>query len=585
MTPARAARRDTLAALLLAAVLGLAWTARDWNALSALRLPDTDDAVRLQQVRDWLHGQGFADVAQHRLGLGLGLGRGLEMHWSRLADLLAAALILAATPLLGAPAATILAVVLAPLLLFAAALVLVASIARALRVDGATAAIVAALGYPATTLFVPGRIDHHGLQMVLLLVLVRAAVATGAEWRWGLAGGLASAAALAVGIETAPLLAIGAAAIALGWVIDGTAARPRLAGYAAGLSAGLLLAAGALRTGGWTYPACDGFTREMWRGAQVAAAVPLLLALLDRPLATARRRAAAAAAAALAAGVVAALVSPDCLRPYGRVDPLLARVWLAQVAEAQPLLQASAADAIGYAGVLLAGLLAAAILAWRRRRAPWWTMVALLATALALTLVQLRGAYAGALLAAPALAAAIAAARRRGAAPTAAAWLLSAGLAYALAGRLVERSGAPSSAATGCDAASARAAAGLPPGVLIAPVDVGARALLDTPHRVLAAPYHRNGAGNLLALRVFHAPAARAPDLTALPAPVYVLWCGTPRAALGSAVAPGSLAAALARGAPPSWLVPVARGDAAVYRLDRLAADRHNRLRTRPVRP
>ncbi|HWU96364.1 MAG TPA: hypothetical protein VN029_12260, partial [Sphingomonas sp.] len=64
-------------------VLSLAWTLRDWHDLAALRLPDTDDVVRLQQIRDWLAGQHFADLAQHRLGA----APGLEMHWSRLADL------------------------------------------------------------------------------------------------------------------------------------------------------------------------------------------------------------------------------------------------------------------------------------------------------------------------------------------------------------------------------------------------------------------------------------------------------------------------------------------------------------------
>ena len=60
-------------------------------------------------------------------------------------------------------------------------------------------------------------------------------------------------------------------------------------------------------------------------------------------------------------------------------------------------------------------------------------MLALQLGALAVAVMQLRGAYAGALLAAPALAALIAAARRAGALPLAGAWLVSAGMLYPLA--------------------------------------------------------------------------------------------------------------------------------------------------------
>lgn len=560
MTPSRAARRDALIALLLAAVLGLAWTIRGWSDLSALRLPDTDDAVRLQQIRDWLGGQAFADLAQHRLGAMPG---GLEMHWSRLADLLPAATMRLATPLLGEASATLLAVAMTPLLLLAAALALMAAIARALGVHGATAALVAALAYPATTLFMPGRIDHHGLQMVLLLIVVRAAIGRGPGW--GTAAGLASAASLAIGLETAPLLAVAGAAITLRWIVEGSVARARLTAYALALAGGLATCAIGLRTGGWLYPACDGFTRVAWRGAQVAAGVPLVLALLGG-LATRRRRIVATTITGVVGAAAVLAIAPDCLHPYGRVDPLLARLWLAQVAEAQPLLRAAPAEAIGYAGLAMVGLVGSALVAWRRGGPGWYVLLAMQATALALTLVQLRGAYAGTLLAAPALAAVIEAARRRGAMALVPAWLLSAGLLYPLAGKAL----APpaTTAAPGCEPSSASLAASLPPGTLIAPVDVGAWALAATPHHVLAAPYHRNGEGNLRALRLFLAPTATAPRINGLRAPVYVLWCGAPAAVLGMPAPAGSLAAALPVGRAPRWLRRVATAEsAAVWRV------------------
>src|SRR4051812_29267120 len=69
-----------------ALLLGAAWLlaavqllAQNW-ADTALTLADTDDAMRLAQLRDWLGGQGWFYLSQAR-----GAG-GYESHWSRLID-------------------------------------------------------------------------------------------------------------------------------------------------------------------------------------------------------------------------------------------------------------------------------------------------------------------------------------------------------------------------------------------------------------------------------------------------------------------------------------------------------------------
>ena len=64
--------------------------------IAQLRFPDPDDAMRLLEVRDWLGGQGFYDVWQHRLA-----GGAFSMHWSRLVDMPLAAVMLIADPLFG----------------------------------------------------------------------------------------------------------------------------------------------------------------------------------------------------------------------------------------------------------------------------------------------------------------------------------------------------------------------------------------------------------------------------------------------------------------------------------------------------
>jgi hypothetical protein len=554
-----------MAALALALLLGLAATLRGWADLAALRLPDTDDMMRLQQIRDWIQGQAFADLAQHRLGP----APGLEMHWSRLPDLAPAAIIVLLTPALGMPGAEIAAVALWPVTLFAAALLLIASIARTLGASGALAATIGALAYPATTLFLPGRIDHHGLQLVLLLVVMRSLVGAG-SLAGGAAAGVAITASLTIGLETAPLLAIGTSVAVLSWIIGGRPAQARLCGLAAALILSLATAAVVLRTSGWEYPACDGFTRESWRAAQAGALAWGALALAGFALYGERGRAAAALVAGGTGLTAALLLSPGCLRPYGAVDPLLARIWLANVEEAQPLLAAPLANAIGYAGLMLAGVLATAA-AWKREGdSRWAILLAVQLGALALTFVQIRGAYAGAMLAAPALAALVVQARRHGIVAIAGAWLGSAGLLYPLAAAHAFAGPAAAGGAPGCDRAALLLELGrLPPGTLLSSIDLGPGAIAATRHRALAGPYHRNTAGNRAVYAFFLGDASRAQATARALRIDYIALCPDD---LGEAGAPlaASLSVALRTDAPPVWLdsLPV-KGGARLFRVIR----------------
>src|ERR1044072_5729070 len=65
-----------------------------WPLIRIFALGDTDDNMRIMQVRALLAGQGWYDLPQHRLA-------GSNIHWSRLVDLPIAALKLVFTPLFG----------------------------------------------------------------------------------------------------------------------------------------------------------------------------------------------------------------------------------------------------------------------------------------------------------------------------------------------------------------------------------------------------------------------------------------------------------------------------------------------------
>jgi hypothetical protein len=98
--------------------------------------------------------------------------------------------------------------------------------------------------------------------------------------------------------------------------------------------------------------------------------------------------------------------------------------------------------------------------------------------------------------------------------------------------------------------------ASLPPGLVLAPIDLGPRILANTPHSALAAPYHRMDFGILAA----HDAFALAPDeagsrLRELGID-YVVLC--PGMVPAEKPPKGSLLAQLVAGNTPPWLTPVA---------------------------
>lgn len=543
----RTAWIDALVACALAGALAAAWSWRDWSNLSALRLPDADDMMRLQQIRDWLGGQAFADLSQHRLG-----ADGIPMHWSRLADLVPAGIIWALQGATGRHAAEIVAVIAWPAMLLAAAIALTGQIARA--VGGAEivrpAMIVAAIAYPASTLFLPGRIDHHNLQIVLALVTTLMLIGRG-SMMGGLIAGVATSLSIVVGMETVPLLGVAATVMVIDWVIGGWGGRDRLMGFGIALCAVTIASGIVFRSLAWDYAACDGFTAITARAVMIASFAPIGLALAGWD-SSARVRLALALASALALAAGLGMSTPQCLSPYGGVDPLLQKLWLVRVGEAQSLFAAPLVVAIGYAGLELAGIAASGWQLWRTRARGWLVLLALQLAAFAVTLMQVRGAYTGAILAAPALAALIVAARRAGAIPLAGAWIASAGMLYPIAAQaFAPRVREPSGAS--CTAPDLLAALDtLPRGTVMAPIDTGGAAIALTGQRMIAGAYHRDGAGDLAMYAFYRGNAGRARAIAGQWRVNYVIACdGFPGIA-----APFSTA--LNRGEHPEWLREVA---------------------------
>jgi hypothetical protein len=445
------------------------------------------------------------------------------------------------------------AVIVWPALLLAAAIALTGRIARV--VGGADVAlpamIVAAIAYPASTLFVPGRIDHHNLQIVLLLATTLMLVGRGSMMA-GLVAGIATSLSLVIGMEMMPLLMLGGAIAVADWVAGGREARDRLMGFGIALCAVTVACSIIFRPLAWGYPACDGFTAISARALMIASFAPIGLALIGWN-SSRHVRLALAIASGLALAATLGVSTPQCLSPYGQVDPLLQKLWLTRVGEAQALFAAEPAVAIGYAGLAFAGLAAGAWQAWRGGTRGWWALLVLQLGTAAITVLQLRGAYAGAMLAAPALGALIVAARRAGAVPLVGAWLASAGMLYPIAAQAMVPA-RPAAPGASCTAPDLIAALGrLPTGRVMAPIDTGGPAVATTRQRLIAGAYHRDGAGNLAMYLFYRGTPEEARWIAVQWRPDWVVACdGFPGIA-----APFS--ADLNRGAAPAWLRQVAR--------------------------
>ena len=158
----------------------------------------------------------------------------------------------------------------------------------------------------------------------------------------------------------------------------------------------------------------------------------------------------------------------------------------------------------------------------------------------------------------------------------AAAWMMSFGAVWtAAAGALAgppERNAqarivAPAS--PDCTATDYAALAALRPATVLAPSNLGAPILRYTPHRTLAGPYHRNVAGNLVALDMLMAAPDEAERLVRAAGIGLVAICpGNSETGFLAGAAPAGLAARLAAGAAPDWLLPEpTQGALRIYRL------------------
>ncbi len=555
-------RELTLVAAAWAAMAAL-FIILNGDAIAAMSLPDSDDHLRLQQVRDWIAGQAWFDVTQHRINPPEG---GL-LHWSRLVDIPIALGILALTPLVGQTSAEQIVAVTLPLAIMGLAMWLTAAVAA--RLVDRTWAPLAAAAIPLSALIylqiMPLRLDHHGWQIVLALVLFWALLDETHKWRSGVIAAIASACWLNISLEGLPVVTCAALLLGARWLEDSREA-PRLQAYLWTLA----LASAALETLTtslpWVSIECDRISRPYLFafGVAAAAALGLQARIFKHDW---RMRLTFGAVAGAAVGATFLNSGAQCFAgPFVALEPLARTLWLEKVAESQPLLQRGAGAFIANGGFWAVGL-AGAIWAWRRSegeaRMRWTTAVTMIAVSGAMMFVLTRtGGVAHAFAAAGAVFIGHVLFRRARALGSMPLRAVLTALALAIATPALLRPALKLDHTTRAVGTSSSCAsdtlAALPRGIVFAPVDMGAAALTRTDHSVVATPHHRNHRAISDVLLAFTAaPDAAFERISAHRADYVALCPHTTDVRSYINAAPDGLAAQLVARRIPDWLHPL----------------------------
>ncbi|HEY0028075.1 MAG TPA: AcrB/AcrD/AcrF family protein [Allosphingosinicella sp.] len=556
-----------------------------WAQIRGFALGDTDDNLRIMQVRDLLAGQSWYDLRQYRLNP----PAGADIHWSRLVDLPIAGIKLALLPLIGGAAAERWAVAIAPLLPMLAVFAALAVTVRRLVSRHAYALAVALFlcGHSARGQFLPLRIDHHGWQLAFLAIAVMA-LTDSKRARGGAILGIATALSLSIGLEMLLYLALAGAAAVLMWVRDGGQSR-RLAAYGASLAGGcalgyLLFASYANRA-----PVCDALS-PVWLSSMVGAgAVCVILSLLP-PRSTAIRFA-AAALGGVALAAFFALAWPQCLGRLEGISPEAENLWLSHVREARPLYLHGWRTALSIVALPAAGLIGYALMLWRSRGdmarfTPWAAAAAPALLAALLLLWQSRAGPAAQLLAVPGATglALLLIGRVRASRLLLIRVLGTVGGFLLVSGLLVQeaieripdakpnRAPAVGRANAACPTLAAlRPIALLPRGYVLTHVDLGPRLIAVTHHSAVAGPYHRNDRDIVDTMRAFRGSADEAHRTVMARGIDYVLICPyLSESTIYASAAKNGFYMQLMRGKIPAWLEAVPLPAKSPYRMWRV---------------
>ncbi|GAA4709162.1 AcrB/AcrD/AcrF family protein [Sphingomonas lutea] len=557
-----------------------------WPDIRFFNLADTDDNMRMMQVRGLLAGQDWYDLRQYRMNV----PAGLDMHWSRLVDLPLAGLILFLKPLLGGATAERAAVAIAPFLPFLVMLFALALTARRLISPRAYLLVFLALFFAGSTngMFRPTRIDHHGWQLAFLAIAV-AGIADPRKVRGGLTLGFATAASLAIGLELLIYLAIGGVAMTLFWVQERDEAE-RLRAYAVALGGGTAAAFLLFASNANWQAVCDALSPVWLANALVGSALLFGLAWISPS--DWKHRLALGVGAGLIIAAFHAFMWPHCLQRLEGVSPEVEQLWLSHVREARPVWAHGWRVAPLIVALPITGIVGWGVLVWLRRNDPEALRRTLAASAPGLVAALLLMWQTRTGPAAQMLATIGAAALLWWVVPKV--WNATRGIVRVLAVTAVvlicagaavpflmeqlppkpqtNRTIAIGKANRLCNSLWGLRAVGLQPkGMVFTFVDLGPRLINVTHHDAVTGPYHRNGEQIGDVMNAFRGNADQARRIMRKYGADYLLTCpNSSTTTIFMSETPKGFYGQLSRGQVPGWLQPVQLPAGSPYRMWRV---------------
>jgi hypothetical protein len=322
----------------------LAWS---WNSLRYIvtqgSLPGPDDFMRLFQVRSLLSGQSWYDSTAYRMLL----PEGADIHWSRLIDAPIAGLVYLMSPLMGQQLAERLTTIIWPTIILVLTVLVITKICDSLfsSYNRLLPVFFTVLCVSSLAQFVPGRIDHHNVQILLYVGLLWCLV----NWQKPHANiftGIIIPLSISIGLDVLVFFILLMAWFGMEWVFGFDKNGKSLRRFAMSLAAAtLVLYPVNIAPAQWFAAHCDA-NSLVFLSAQLSIALSMLIMsscspYLSGDTAKTSILSRMTLASGLAVGCVVMLLAvfPTCIGgPYAAVSDELNSRWLSQVSEAKNLM-------------------------------------------------------------------------------------------------------------------------------------------------------------------------------------------------------------------------------------------------------
>lgn len=547
--------------------------------------PDSDDLMRLMQIRDFFAGQGWFDMMQYRLGL----EGGTAMHWSRIPDMPLIALTWFFDLFMPFEQAekwaySVWPPVLSIGLILAMWHVLKHTAGYYTKVFGL---IFLGVLFVRFYRFAPGAIDHHNIQLVLLAVAIAFALDPKQRLRSYILAGIACAMSIATGMEVYVFVGVVCGFFAVSWLCEGASSKTGTIGFGLSLGASLIIIYGlTFAPSAYTEIQCDAYSFiYLLAGSLGGFGLAALAATLSSKSIIWRML--GLAILGVACAVLIVTVAPQCLsNPLSDLPPIVKTLWLDEIREAQSTVSMWGHSRAEVAFILPVQIVALCVTAWLLKqgdnRRIFGLFFVLLLASVTMTIYQGRFYVFGMLFSVVPLARWVGllfAKKKTPGTENSLAYIgalaLSLPYFWAVPFLVTEMRDKDDGEETfkRCYSESVYEALNdLPKGIVLAGSNAGPDIIDRTQHHAFNGNYHRNVEGIKGSIDIFLAPPDKAGNLLKKYKIDYLHFCRTTReTSVMVEAAPDGLFGDLSQGVVPNYLVPIGSdledGAVTIYRV------------------